>query len=353
MAEHQLLDLSLVESSIDTAINSSIMDFNNSINNDIDVWAQTDLRRNVESNLSRFSGMQSGGQNSFNNPPGGGNGFKFTIGLQIQLGYKVRVKAGMNLGYQKRWGNVAANTSLHLNVYNGGLGTPVNSNDFQFDVTAAANVIVGSGHGKPLQSYSLNHNSPIPTLNEFQNSIRYGQLLTYNSALNENNFSFDNLQREGMFGFRVGNVNVSTSNDTARIPYFGGGTDHGFTGSISVVTPLLEVGFIDFTGKYDPFDDVLTDELNKKIDNATSDFEKSLYKQQLKDLTDSRYHKQNPYQKSLNKASTYLRFNQNGTTKTLDVIGDGWLQDIIHKKISNFRFEYDHKDIELWEGSNF
>ncbi len=354
MAEHTLLNLDLVETNLNTALNSSIMDFNSSINNNIDVWAQTDLRRNVENQMSEFgSSISSNGRSGSGNFSGGGpgDGLKFTIGLQVMIGYsaKPKWKLDANLGYQKRWNNFAANASINASLYNGGLGTAHNSNKMEFDLTAAANIIIGHGHGKPLQAYTINNNSPIPNLNEFKDSIRYGQALTYNSAVNNNNFSLDHLQREGLVGFRVGNVNVSTNNDTARFPYYGGGTDKGWTGGISLVTPLLEVGSQTFTGDYFEQDDIRTNALKLKIENATSPEEKSRYQKELVDLTRNFFHTQTKYQKSLNKSSLYIRHNNN----TIDFIGDAYLQNFIHKSINNHMFEFEHKATEISIGQNF
>ncbi|HEX8577897.1 MAG TPA: hypothetical protein VF677_16550 [Flavobacterium sp.] len=52
-------------------------------------------------------------------------------------------------------------------------------------------------------------------------------------------------------------------------------------------------------------------------------------------------------------ASTYLRINNNGANITIDVIGDAWLQNLIHKKIRDFKFEYEHKRIDVWGGFRF
>ena len=281
------------------------------------------------------------------NPPSSNNGFKVTFGIQILVDYKVRFRTSLNLGYGERLGNFAGNTSLHISAYNDGLGVGVNKKDLVVDVTAAANIIIGSGNGTPLQSYSLNYNSPIPNKNDFQYSLRYGQLFTWNSALHENQFSLDRLQQEGLIGFRIGNVNVSTNNDTARIPYFGGGTDEGWTGGLTIVTPLIEVGFQDFSGNY-----------YRGIKDGTGKFnddeKKDILKEQGENPFTSGFHRQSEYQKRLNKASTYIRFNQkNGYNYTLDIIGDAWLQNLIHKKIKDFKFEYEHKSIQAWGGFQF
>lgn len=249
------------------------------------------------------------------------------------------------MSYGERSGNFSGSGSLHFAAYNGGLGTAFGGKNLVVDITAAANLVVGTGNGMPLQSYSLNYNSPIGLQNNFNKSIGYGQLLTWNSALNQGEFSLDKIQREGMIGFRIGDVNVSSNNDTKRA-YFGGGTDMGWTGGLSIVTPFMEVGFQDFSGDYfnGPRDKLGTfnDEEKKEImiKNGLNPFE------EMK-------HRQTNYQKSLNKASTYFRVNNNGYNITLDVIGDAWLQNGIHKAIKDFKFEYEHKKLELWGGFQF
>ncbi|HEX8576693.1 MAG TPA: hypothetical protein VF677_10420 [Flavobacterium sp.] len=70
-------------------------------------------------------------------------------------------------------------------------------------------------------------------------------------------------------------------------------------------------------------------------------------------LTRGKFHQQDPSQKSLNMASTYLRINNDGANITFDVIGDAWLQNFIHKKIRDFKFEYKYKSIDVWGGFRF
>ena len=70
-------------------------------------------------------------------------------------------------------------------------------------------------------------------------------------------------------------------------------------------------------------------------------------------MTRGKYHQQTESQKKLNQASTYFIFNNNGSNITLDVIGDAWLQNGIHKAIKDFKFEYDYKKIVLWGGHQF
>ncbi len=361
MTSNSLFNLQSIDSELRSAMNFALFDFGKP-HSSADFWAMTSLQRNIESAARKIANKNNSFGSGFGtNPPG--NGFRVTFGLQILVGYKIRLRGNANIGYGNRWGNFGATSSLHFAAYNGGVGTGVHKKDLVVDLTAAVNLTVGGGQGTPLQSYSLNYNSPIPTLNDFQNSLSYGQLLTWNSGVNENQFSLDRIQREGMIGFRLGDVNVSTNNDTRRF-YLGGGTDMAWTGGISVATPFFEVGFQDFSGDYqkDAPEEVKKDKIGKEIQSIKNDlslnkFEKkekiSSLEKELKDLTFYKYHNQTSYQKNLNKASTYIRVNNNGYNATIDLIGDAWLQNAIHRAIKDFRFEYNHKNIEVWGGKKW
>jgi len=129
--------------------------------------------------------------------------------------------------------------------------------------------------------------------------------------------------------------------------YFGGGTDMGWTGGLSIVTPLIEVGFQDFSGDY----------FRGEKDGSgmfNDDEKRDILKEKGENPFESGFHRQTEYQKRLNKASTYIRFNQqNGYNATIDVIGEAWLQNGIHKAIKDFKFEYEHKNIQGWGGFRF
>ena len=93
---------------------------------------------------------------------------------------------------------------------------------------------------------------------------------------------------------------------------------------------------------------------DKNIPSLESARKIEMLEDDLKRLTYNKYHNQTNSQKQLNKASTYIRFNQqNGYNATIDVIGDAWLQNFIHRTIKDFRFEYEHKNIEGWGGIKF
>lgn len=295
------------------------------------------LERNIETQLNLWANTLSAENADCPTCPPQGQ-FQISVGLHILLDYKLRFKGDINAGWGNRWDNFSAGSSLHASVYNYGLGTAVGSKNIEYDITAAAYITLGWGDGIPSPVYTLNYHSFSPVLNSFKNSLHYGQAFTYNSAINQNQVSLENIQREGLFGFKIANVAVSTNNDTGRRPYFGIGTDWGWTGGIAVTVPIAGLGFIeggfqDFTGKYDKNDDDEEKKMKKNKQNPSI-----------------KTHNQTPYQKSLNEASTYLRFNtKNGLGTTIDIVGPGWMQDWIHRHYSkDFRFEYQFKDKNIW-----
>lgn len=344
-----------LNASINESINFSVMQMGHqSKNPSFDL--QNNLKTNLENSLHNWrSNFKTANAScpTCPNPPG--YGFRVNFGLQILLDFKIRFKGNVGLGYGQRWGDVAVVTALNASIYNHGLGTAVNSRELVIDVTAATYLTVGGGKGTPLTTNTLNYNSPSPILNDFKNSFTYGQLVTWNSALNEKRFSLTDVQREGMIGFRLGDFNVSSNNDTKRI-FQGGGTDKGWTGGVSIVTPLFEVGFQDFTGDFQKLEqedkrDKLIDGIKKmKKSGLSSKTQIEALEFELLLLTKGKFHKQSPYQKSLNKASNYFRFKNNGTDLTIDFVGDAWLQNEIHKAIKDFKFEYDFKDTDIWGG---
>ncbi|PID68208.1 MAG: hypothetical protein CR968_02825 [Flavobacteriia bacterium] len=365
MNQFSLLSLHHLEKEIKSAVDYSVFSFQES--STPEAWARHTLKTNVENSLNKLM-KQNVSLNSLQGagsppPDGGMNGFRATIGLQVLLGFKVRFKVSANLGYGYRSGNFGATTSLHFAAYNDGLGVGVGNKNMVVDVTAAVNLTIGGGNGTPLQSYALNYNSPIPNLNTFKNSFSYGQLLTWNSALNQNQFSLNDIQREGMIGFRLGDVNVSSNNDTKRF-YFGDGGDRAWTGGISIVTPLFEIGFQDFSGKY--IDRATTERNLEKYRNQIRKIENDIFlsrqekkdkissiNEQIRRLTNNHLHTQTEYQKNLNKASTYFRVNKDGYNTTIDVIGDAWLQNLIHRAIKDLRFDYQYKTIKIWGGKDW
>jgi len=360
MVTTNILNIDNIKTELGSALRFAASDFERNGNKS---FFEANLKNNIRTNMSNWAKTASSNGPCTGCPPG--SGFMVTVGLQIQVSYKIRFRAGVNVGYGQRSGSFSGSASMHVSAYNGGLGTSYGNKDLEVDITASANFVIGTGSGVPLQSYSLNYNSPIPLQNDFNKSISYGQLLTWSSAQSEGKFSFSEIQRQGMIGFRIADVNVSSNNDTRRW-YRGGGSDKGWTGGITFVTPFMEFGYQNFSGDFlRPKDEndqeSKRNELVRKIkeiknsnnDTFSKKFELEKLNQELVDLTRGQFHHQSPYQKSLNMASTYLRINNNGANITLDVIGDAWLQNAIHKAIKDFKFEYEYKRMDIWGGFQF
>ncbi|HEX8576699.1 MAG TPA: hypothetical protein VF677_10450 [Flavobacterium sp.] len=361
MATTNILSTSSIKNELGSALRFAVSDFERNGNTS---FLETNLKNNIMTNMNNWAKTVQSNSNNCDPCPQPGSGFMVTVGLQIQLSYKIRVKAGVNVGYGRRSGNFSGSASMHVSAYNSGLGTAHGNKDLVVDVTASANFVIGTGHDIPLQSYSLNYDSPIPLQNDFNMSVGYdGQLLTWNSALNEGKFSFSQIQRQGMIGFRVADVNVSSNNDSRRW-YRGGATDKGWTGGITFVTPFMEFGYQNFSGdflkkgilqeeKRQELVDKIKEIKNSNKDTFSKKFELEKLNEELLNLTRGKFHQQDPYQKSLNMASTYLRINNDGANITFDVIGDAWLQNLIHKQIKDFKFEYKYKSIDVWGGFRF
>ncbi len=190
MTEFNLFSLNSFESDMKNSLIASVFEFGTP-NESLDFWAETSLKRSAEQALAKVVDNNNFGiTNNNTDPPNTSNGFKFTFGLQLLIGYKARFKATANLGYGYRKDYFGGTASLHFAAYNTGLGTGIHKDNLALDITTAVNLTVGGGKGIPLQSYTLNYNSPIPMLNDFKNSFSYGQLATWNSNVNKNKFSF-------------------------------------------------------------------------------------------------------------------------------------------------------------------
>ncbi len=264
----------------------------------------------------------SGVSQGFNSGPGPGKGLGITFGLKITLDAKIRFNANVGVGYGFQGKNASGAATMHFNIYNNGLGTRARENNIVYDVTASAYLIGGVGQGSPMPNYLLNYNTRSPFSDQHKFSLMYGQSLTWNSELNHGRFSFEDIQRQGLLGLRLGNAaKFSTNNDTDVFPYFGGGTDEGWTGGLILHTPLFELGYQNFTGRGTAFDGTPGPVAGTKYGGTM--------------------YQQDSWSKSLNKASTFLRFNTGvNSDLTLDLFGDGWFQNWIHERMDNPKFEY-------------
>ncbi|MFJ1492192.1 polymorphic toxin type 23 domain-containing protein [Capnocytophaga canis] len=322
------------------------------------------------------SHIQSGLKNaSFNGqcptcPPNNGLRTKFMLTLQIQINYRVSFKAGLHAGLEfgNNWSSI--NSSAHLSLYNSGLGTPIYENNKEkpklvVDATVALNAMVGNerGKGSPMKQYLINYDTPMPVENTYSDwSVGYGQAFTWNSAINNNKFDLKEVQRQGIINVRVGDFSLSTNNDTKR-GYFGGGTDHGWTGGLLLSFNVaqfgtFEVGYQNFTGKYDDKADPeknmdMLDNLEYKKDNplelSKRDWRKSIRRMKKDLLNEFPYHSQDNLQKSFNRASNFLRVQKDMHSIRLDIESNGWFQNGIHNLINDFKFKYDSpKPIGIW-----
>jgi hypothetical protein len=201
-------------------------------------------------------------------------------------------------------------------VYTGSqLGTDPSGKGVQFDLSAGVYGSAGKGTGTARNFYTLNYNTPSPFQNTSDLSVSFGQMVTYNSAINAKGDG-PGVQAEGILGLRFGNnFMLSTNNDSRLAPSLAGligkplnikSTDAGWTGSITANVAGVEGGYQNFSGYRLP--------KSEQYPN----WGKAGYK-----------YPQTDYQKSLNKASSYLQI---GTARG-EYFGAAWFQNFIHKKV--------------------
>jgi hypothetical protein len=229
----------------------------------------------------------------------------------------VNLKLGMSIG---KHNSIRANLSItsgiegkfyqfrnevSLGVYGGGLGTSSTGSKFGFDLSTGFAGVIGIGKDNELPQYGINYDMRSAFTNSFEKSITFGQFINYNSALRMST-------RIGLFGMRINNVSVSSTNDVNQFPYFGKGTDQGWTGGIifsaNTKKGLLEFGYESFTGIGKGFPQVL--------------------------INGRAYYNQDKYQRSLNKANTFLSL-PGLNNYSFSIIKDGYLQNFIHDHQKN------------------
>jgi hypothetical protein len=244
--------------------------------------------------------------------------FAYTAGLRLGFGTSgintnLTASAGLQAGYP------VANVNMLVcgSVYRGSqLGTAT-GNGFQFDVSSGMYATVGKGRGKQHNFYTLNYNTPSPFKNEYDLSVSWGQMITYNSAINALHDG-PGRQMQGIFGGRLGNnFSFSYNNDAGTVPTFANifrrllgikATDAGWTGGLTIRAASVEAGYQDFSGyRIEP--------------NPTPEL--------------GQHYAQTPYHQSLNKASNVLQYSfvSYGNFR-LEYFGSAWLQNFIHNKLS-------------------
>ena len=253
-----------------------------------------------------------------------------SIGLRIGLG-----SSGGNINLTGSVGIRVGSTNNNIigfvsgSAYGGNqLGTTASGGRVQFDLSAGVYGSVGTGSGTARNFYTLNYNTISPFKNTSDLSISFGQMVTKNSAINANGDG-PGAQAQGILGLRLGNnFMLSTNNDSKLAPSFAGligkplnlkGTDAGWTGGITLNVAGVEVGYQNFSGYRAP------------KSSGNPHWGEKGYK-----------YPQTDYQKSLNKASTYLQVSN----ARAEYFGAAWFQNFIHNKISKestYDYNYQNK----------
>jgi len=255
----------------------------------------------------------------------------------FSFGFRIGFKAGfggggfycsitVSAGVEYRTPNFQAVAFASASGYGGPqLGTSSMTSGSQYDLTAGMYASAGSGSGTPHNFYTLNYNTPSPFDNTFDTSITYGQMITYNSAVNACGDG-PGIQSEGLIGARFGNNFSFSSNNDAEA--YGSyllfnkhktHTDAGWTGGIVMNIAGTEIAHQTFTGYWPEF-------AKTKADGKTP-----FYGYDYTFSADNRSLGNGDYHQSLNKADNTIGIGN----ITLGYKTPGWLQNIIHKNFSH------------------
>jgi len=254
-------------------------------------------------------------------PPGK---FGFVLGVRVGIGSAgLNINGTSSIGYQI--GAPSSNLQLlgSLSMYGGNqLGTN-SSHSFQFDISGGFLLQGGMGSAPAHSIYTMNYNTPSPFQNTNEYSAQWGQMFTYNSAINGMQDG-PGIQTQGLFGLRLGNnFSFSYNNDATTFPSFAGlfrnafhikETDAAWTGTLTMNIAGVEMGYQNFSGY--------------RLMNYPG-------------LGVGHRYPQTSYHQSFNRASNFIQYNG----LRLDVFGAAWLQNFIHKYISKeSTYEYPYKN---------
>ena len=193
------------------------------------------------------------------------------------------------------------------------------------DFAVDTRVLSGSNLGTPHNFYTLNYNTPSPFNNTFDSSLSYGQMLTYNSAINALGDGPD-IQSQGFVGGRFGNnFSFSTNNDASIYGSYllfnkNNKTDAGWTGGIVINAGGIEFCYQNFSGYWPEF--------GKKDSNG-----EPLYPYGHVFSAENRANigQNGKYHQGLNRAFNFVRKG----SVTGGAFSEAWFQNWIHKKVSN------------------
>ncbi|GCD80927.1 hypothetical protein JCM30197_21740 [Schleiferia thermophila] len=298
-------------------------------------WLSVDPKANEFPHQSPYSAMDNNPVNKVDpdgqaagDPPGK---FGYVLGVRLGLG-----NSGLNfnltgsIGYQLGSPNTNVSTFLSGSVYGGSqLGTGPKGG-FGFDVSGGAYLMTGKGTGTAHNFYTLNYNTPSPFQNTSDLSVSWGQMVTYNSAINKAGDG-PGLQTQGLFGMRLGNnFSLSYNNDATTAPTFAGllrkplgikSTDAAWTGGITLNVAGIEAGYQNFSGYR------LMDYPGFGVGGK---------------------YPQTGYHQSLNKASNFIQYNG----MRLEYFSDAWFQNFIHNNISHeSTYDYNYRGVNASGGT--
>ena len=248
--------------------------------------------------------------------------FGFRLGFNIGfsntgLNFKLTASAGL----ESKGQNYQAVAFASASIYSGQqLGTSSLFKGLQYDLKVGAYASLGSGTGSDHNFYTLNYHTPSPFNKTFDLSLTYGQMLTFNSAINVDGDG-PGIQSEGLIGMRLGeNFSLSSNNDAETYGsylMFNGNknhTDAGWTGGIVLNVAGVEAGYQNFSGYWPEF-------TNPKCSYGYVFTAENW----MKTGQNGKYHQ------SLNRAFNFVRkSNVSGGVYT-----GAWFQNAIHRYFSN------------------
>ena len=275
--------------------------------------------------------------------------------LVIELNYRIRFRAGINAGVEFRAGAISNINFANINIYNSGLGTPIYENNKQkrmyiVEAVMGTSLFIGTNYGEGLSmdNYSINSHNTMSIPNTYKGvSLGYGKAISWNSVLDKEKIYLEDFQRQGIWNVRLGNIEISTNNDTARFPYFGGGTDYANTGGI-----IFSFAIADFNIKYS--NQTYTGDYNKE---GPSEREREKFIKRMEEIEENNfltksekedrinkekdslseyleknpYHTQSNFQKNFNNTIQSLSFKKGNNEISLEFETGSWPQDRIHQ----------------------
>ena len=187
--------------------------------------------------------------------PGNGD-FQFSAKAEarVQIGFKgaASFSANLALGVSQRLGNFLWGGTLAVNLYQGGIGSVLSTqnrnvrgiNQFNSDVVLSGSATLGKERSHLLPLHTFNHNYPVVVLNGYQYSITHAQNFIFNFRGRH--------QRVGAYALKIDRVYVQSYNDVDI--FLGDSDDRFWTGGASISVYLndgyyLTLGTDVFTGE--------------------------------------------------------------------------------------------------------